>query len=188
MCIIKIKFLLVIAALTLVTTSSLIAQETHSTEKHPSPNPADDAKENSASVPDVYAITGHFDRIVVLRFKYKTDLLAGMEKMVKQEHIQNAVILAGAGSVRGYHVHQVSNRTMPSEDTFEENPLQPADLVSMNGYIINGRIHAHMTLGTPDRAIAGHLEPGNEVFTFAIVTIGVMNDTDLSKIDDKTYR
>jgi hypothetical protein len=45
-----------------------------------------------------------------------------------------------------------------------------------------------MTLGTPDRTIAGHLEPGNEVFTFAIVTIGVMNDTDLSRVDDKTYR
>ncbi len=186
--IVKIRFLLAIAVLTLVTTTSLTAQETHRTETKASQNPADDTKENSASVPDVYAITGHFDRIVILRFKYKTDLLAGMEKMVKQEHIQNAVILAAAGSVRGYHVHQVSNRTMPSQDTFEENPLQPADLVSMNGYIINGRIHAHMTLGTPDRAIAGHLEPGNEVFTFAIVTIGVMNDTDLSKIDDKTYR
>ena len=58
----------------------------------------------------------------------------------------------------------------------------------MNGYVINGRVHAHMTLGTPDKAIAGHLEPGNEVFTFAIVTIGVMNDADLSRVDDKTYR
>jgi hypothetical protein len=45
-----------------------------------------------------------------------------------------------------------------------------------------------MTIATPDRVIAGHVEEGNEVFTFAIVTIGVMNDTDLSKIDDKTYR
>src|SRR5580704_4684207 len=154
--------------LLVLTGSMAFAQETRRTIINPSPNPADDARANSDHVPDVYPITGHFDRIVVLRFKYKTDLLAGMEKMVKQEHIQNAVILAAAGSVRGYHVHQVSNRTMPSQDTFEENPLQPADLVSMNGYIINGRIHAHMTLGTPDRAIAGHLEPGNEVFTFAI--------------------
>jgi predicted DNA-binding protein with PD1-like motif len=58
----------------------------------------------------------------------------------------------------------------------------------MNGYIIDGRIHAHMTLATPDRTIAGHLEPGNEVFTFLVVTVGVMNGTDLNKIDDKTYR
>jgi len=183
-----IRFHLRIAILALTATCFLSAQETRRTEVNPSPNPADDAKENSSMVPDVYALTGHFDRVVVLRFKYKADLLAGMQQMVKQEHIQNGVILSGAGSVRGYHVHQVSNRTMPSHDTFEKNPNQPADLVSMNGYIINGRIHAHMTLGTPDRAIAGHLEPGNEVFTFAIVTIGVMNDTDLSRVDDKTYR
>jgi predicted DNA-binding protein with PD1-like motif len=77
---------------------------------------------------------------------------------------------------------------MPSQDTFVKNPTQPADLVSMNGYVINGRIHAHMTIATPDRVIAGHVEEGNEVFTFAIVTIGVMNGTNLDKIDDKTYR
>ena len=175
------------ALLAFAASTLLFAQETRRTEVNPSPNPADDAKENSSAVPDVYAITGHFDRIVVLRFKYKVDLLAGMQQMVKQEHIQNGVILSGAGSVRGYQMHQVSNRTMPSHDTFVKNPTQPADLVSMNGYIINGRVHAHMTLGTPDKAMAGHLEPGTTVFTFAIITIGVMNDADLSRVDDKTY-
>lgn len=164
------------------------AQQTRWTKVNPSPNPSDDSKPNSASVPDAYALTGHFDRIVVLRFKYKADLLAGMEKMVKQERIQNGVILSGIGSVRGYEVHQVSNRTFPSRDTFVKNPTEPADLVSVNGYVIDGRIHAHMTLATPERVIAGHLEPGTEVFTFAIVTIGVMNGTDLARIDDKTYR
>ena len=63
------------------------AQETRQTNIRHSANPADDAKENSSQVPDVYALTGHFDRIVVLRFKYKTDLLAGMQKMVKQENM-----------------------------------------------------------------------------------------------------
>jgi predicted DNA-binding protein with PD1-like motif len=184
----NLRWLLGIAVFTLVATSSLFAQETRRTEVNPSKNPVDDTKENSSAVPDVYAITGHFDRIVILRFKYKADLLAGIQKMVKQEHIQNGVILSGAGSVRGYQIHQVANRTMPSSDTFETNPTQPADLVSMNGYIIDGRVHAHMTLGTPERALAGHLEPGTTVFTFAIITIGVMSDADLSRVDDKTYR
>ena len=182
-----IKLKLRLAILALLATSLLAAQETRRTVIQPQ-NPADAAKENSRAVPDGYAITGHFDRVVVLRFKYKTDLLACMERMVKQEHIQNGVILSGIGALRGYHVHQVNNRTMPVQEIYEKNPTQPVDLVSMNGYIVNGRIHAHMTLGTADRAIAGHLEPGNEVFTFAIVTIGVMNDADLGKVDDKTYR
>lgn len=174
--------------LLMMTVGMLSAQESRRTVVNPSPNPADDAKPNSDRVPDVYAITNHFDRIVLLRFKYKTDLLAGLEKMARQEHIRNGVILAAMGSVRGYQVHQVSNHTFPSRDTFLKNPKEPADLVSMNGYVINGRIHAHVTLGMPDRTIAGHLELGTQVFTFAIVTIGVMNHADLSRIDDKTYR
>jgi uncharacterized protein len=165
-----------------------LAQESRRTSINPSPNPADDAKPNDDKVPDVYAITGHFDRIVVLRFKYKTDLLAGLEKMVKQENIRNGVILSALGSVRGYQVHVVSNRTMPSQDTYIKNPTQPADLISMNGYVINGRLHPHITLALPDKVIGGHLEPGTEVFTFAVVTIGVMNDVNFDRLDDKTNR
>ena len=182
------SFVRQIGMLALFATSLLCAQETRRTEVHASPNPADDAKENSSAVPDVYALSGHFDRIVVLRFKYKSDLLAGLEEMTRREHIRNGVILSALGSVRGYQIHQVSNRTFPSQDTFEKNPAQPADLVSMNGYVINGRIHAHVTLSTPDRTMAGHLEPGTEVFTFVVVTIGVMNEVDLGRVDDKTYR
>src|SRR4030088_1399554 len=85
---------------------------------NPSPNPADDAKPNNPEVPDVYALTGQFERVVILRFKYDTDLLAGIGKMVREQKIRNAVILSGAGSVRGYHVHQVSNRTLPSKNMF----------------------------------------------------------------------
>jgi predicted DNA-binding protein with PD1-like motif len=178
----------VVMAAVLITAGMLGAQESRRTIKNPSANPADDSKANSGAVPDAYALVGHFDRIVVIRLKYKANLLDGMNKVVKEQHIQNGVILSAIGSLRGYEVHQVSNREMPSEDTYVKNPTQPADLVSMNGYVINGRIHAHMTIATPDRVIAGHVEEGNEVFTFAIVTIGVMNSTNLDKIDDKTYR
>lgn len=176
-----IPFLTIVAAMT--------AEETRREIVNAAPTPAEDAKGLSDTVPDAYAIKGQFDRILVLRFKYKTDLLAGMEKMVKQENIKNAVILSGAGGVRGYHIHQVSNRDFPSKNMFVKDPTMPADLISMNGYIINGKIHAHVTLATPDKAFGGHLEPGTEVFTFGIVTIGVLNNAaDLSRVDDKTYR
>jgi len=167
----------------------LSAQETRREIVNAAPTPEGDSKANSDKVPDVYAIKGQFDRILVLRFKYNTDLLAGIEKMVKQEKIRNAVVLSGAGSVRGYQIHQVSNRDFPSKNTFVKNPTEPADVIGMNGYIINGKIHAHMTMATPDRAFGGHLEPGTTVFTFGIVTLGVMSDgADFTYLDDKTYR
>lgn len=182
------RSMIALCAAAMLTAPALAAQETHRTITSPSPNPADDTRPNNPAVPDVYALTGHFDRIVMIRLKYGANLLEGMKRVVKEQNIQNGVILSAIGSLRGYEVHQVSSRDFPSQDTFEKNPMQPVDLVSMNGYVINGRIHAHMTLATPDHVIAGHVEDDNEVYTFAIVTIGVMNGTDLSKIDDKTYR
>jgi predicted DNA-binding protein with PD1-like motif len=149
----------------------------------------DDSKSNSDKVPDVYAVSGQLQRVVVLRFKYQADLLAGIEKMVKEQKIKNAVFLSGIGSVRNYHIHAVSNRTFPSKNVFTKDPTAPADIVSINGYVIDGRVHAHMTLTNEEKAFGGHIEPGNNVFTFAIVTLGVFDDSvDLSKVDDKTYR
>jgi uncharacterized protein len=148
-----------------------------------------DTKSNSDKVPEAYAVSSQFERVLVLRFKYQTDLLTGLENMVKQHKIRNAVILSGIGSVRGYHIHVVSNRTFPSKNLFVKDPNAPADLTSVNGYVMDGRVHAHVTLADADKAFGGHLEKGTEVFTFAIVTIGVLPDsTDLSRLDDKNYR
>jgi len=150
---------------------------------------AADSKPNSSAVPDVYAIPTQFQRVLVFRFRYDTDLLAGLESMVKQNKIQNAVILSGFGSVRGYQVHQVSNRTFPSKNMFVKDPTAPADIIGMGGFVLNGRLHPHITLANPDKAFGGHLEPGTSVFTFAVVTMGVLPDNlDLSKLDDKNYR
>ena len=62
---------------------------------------ANDAKLNTDTVPDAYAVSSQFERVLVLRFKYQTDLLTGLESMVKEHKIRNAVILSGIGSVRG---------------------------------------------------------------------------------------
>jgi len=165
-----------------------LAQQTRREEVRSS-GAAEDARPNSPDVPDVFAINSRFDHVAILRFKYQIDLLAGMEKIVKEQHIRNAVILSAIGSVRNYQVHTVSNRTLPSKDTFTIDPTAPADIIGMNGYVMDGRIHAHMTLANPEKAFGGHLEPGTNVFTFVAVTMGVLPDgVDISRIDDKTYR
>ncbi|MGD0016045.1 MAG: PPC domain-containing DNA-binding protein [Verrucomicrobiia bacterium] len=178
-----------IQILSFLAITSIAAAQSTRTEVTNAAKPAEDSKPNSDTVPEAYALSGQFDRVLVLRFKYQTDLLAGLERMVKEQHIRNAVILSGIGSVRGYNYHVVSNRTFPSKNNFVKNPDAPADIVSMNGYVIDGRIHAHITMSDADKAFGGHLETGTSVFTFAVVTVGVFKDgIDLSRVDDKTYR
>jgi predicted DNA-binding protein with PD1-like motif len=150
---------------------------------------AADAKPNDPKVPDVVSIPTQFERVVILRFKYQTELLSALERAVKENKIQNGVILSAFGSVRNYQVHQVSNRTLPSKNMFVKDPTAPADIVGMSGYVLNGKLHPHITLANPDKAFGGHLEPGTEVFTFAVVTVGVLPASlDLSRLDDKNYR
>ena len=86
-------------------------------------------------------------------------MLAGIQEIVRRQGIRNGVILGGIGSVRGYQVHQVRSCSFPLRNTYVKDPTQAADVVSMNGYVVNGKVHAHITLATPGKVIAGHLEP-----------------------------
>ena len=58
-------------------------------------------------------------------------------------------------------------------------------MLNVNGYVIDGRVHAHITFSDDEKALGGHLEPGTKVFTFAIITLGVLEeDADLRMFDD----
>jgi predicted DNA-binding protein with PD1-like motif len=150
---------------------------------------SEDLKANSDTVANAYALFGQFDRVVVVRCKHRSYLLEGLEEIVKAQNIYNAVVLSGIGSVRGYHFHVVGNRTFPTENIFVKDTTAPADIAGMSGYVIDGRIHAHIMFANAEKAFGGHLEPGTEVYTFAIVTLGILKDgIDLSRVDDKNYR
>ncbi len=134
--------------------------------------------------PEVYTISGRFERIVVVRIRRGVDLLDGLKKAVAREGIRNAAILSGVGSLTSYHVHAVDNTTLPARNVFYKAE-GPQDLLNVNGYVIDGRIHAHIVFSDDEKGLGGHLEPGTTVFTFAIVTLGVMPDgANLARFDD----
>jgi predicted DNA-binding protein with PD1-like motif len=138
--------------------------------------------------PDVHTYSGKFERVVIVRMKYGTDLLAGLQKAVEREGIRNAVILSAHGSVTRYHLHVVENAKLPPKDVFFKGE-GGWDVVGASGHIINGRVHCHMVLSTPDKTIGGHLEPGTNAFTFVAVALGVLDEkTNLDKLDDWNWR
>jgi predicted DNA-binding protein with PD1-like motif len=163
-------------------------QETRRELGPTTPDPVD-SQPNSKDVPDVQSFPSQFERVVVLRFKYDTELLSALEKAVKDNKITNGVILNAFGSVRNYQVHQVSNRTFPAKNMFVKDATAPADIAGMSGMVLNGRLHPHIVLSNPEKAFGGHLEPGTNVFTFAVVTIGVLPaGLKLERLDDKDWR
>lgn len=140
------------------------------------------------AVPAVVTVSSDIKRVVVIRLKYNTDMLEGIEQAVKNEKIKNAVFLSGVGSVTSYHVHAVSNTTLPAKLAYTQRAA-PMDLIAVNGYVLGGRIHAHITMTDDQKAFGGHLHKGTTVFTFAIITLGVLDDNiDLSRFDDSNWR
>ena len=126
-------------------------------------------------ISDVQVVTSEFERIEIIRMRTGTDLLTGLKEAIAQKNIKNAVIVAGIGSVTDYHFHVVSDKNLPPAEEFPKASV-PKDLISVQGYILNGRVHAHITLSDENSVIGGHLEPGTKALTFFIVTVGVLPD------------
>lgn len=51
------------------------------------------------------------------------------------------------------------------------------DLVSVQGYILKGKVHAHIALSDENSMVGGHLESGTKALTFFIITVGVLPDS-----------
>jgi predicted DNA-binding protein with PD1-like motif len=146
------------------------------------------AASNLGKAADVHTMTSQFKRVVVVRMKNQVDMLQGLSDAVARAKIKNAVILSGAGSLVSYHVHVVSNTTLPATEAFFKGE-GPFDLIATTGYVIDGRVHCHITFSNTEKAVGGHLEPGTRVFTFAIITLGVLDEgARLTGMDDQTWR
>jgi predicted DNA-binding protein with PD1-like motif len=108
--------------------------------------------------------------LLFIRLNPGDDVLAGIREAVEKQDIKNAVILAGVGSVVSHHFHVVASPVNPPREDFTRGD-KPADILNINGFIINGRVHAHIVYSDKDIAYGGHLEPGSRVLTFAVVTM-----------------
>ena len=125
--------------------------------------------------PRVHAVTTQFERIEIVRIASGVDILEGLGQAIKEKDIENAVILAGIGSVTDYHYHVVSDKNLPPAEEYPKASVA-MDLTSVQGYVLNGRIHAHMTLSDENSVVGGHIEPGTKALTFFVLTLGVLPD------------
>jgi len=130
--------------------------------------------------------TSKFERIEIIKMESGTDMLEGLKNAVKEKKIKNAVILAGIGSVTDYHFHVVSDKNLPPAHEYP-SASRAMDLIAVQGYILNGRVHAHITLSDENSALGGHLEPGTKALTFFIITLGILPDN-LSIENLDTYK
>lgn len=124
----------------------------------------------------------NIERLLAVRLNAGDDILEKLTELVKREKLQNAVILSGVGSVNAYHFHVVSTPELPPENAFVKGS-EALDIVNINGVVLEGRVHAHITLADTRVAMGGHMEPGCKVLTFAVVMVAAVSEPDFTGWD-----
>lgn len=144
--------------------------------------------DRQGEAPPAYTMTAPISRMVLIRLRNKTDVLEGLTRAIEEQGIRNAVIVGGFGSVIRYHFHVVTAQELPTTDEFVKVD-KPMDVLDVSGYVIDGRLHPHVTLADEKVAVGGHLEPDTHVLTFLNVAVAVLpDDASLARFDDWEWR
>jgi predicted DNA-binding protein with PD1-like motif len=99
------------------------------------------------------------ERIHILRIDPGEDVLESIRRFLQEANVRQAVVLGGYGTLAAYHLHWVAHNRIPTENLFRRGE-GGLELLSMNGLVVEGEPHIHITLSTPEGAFGGHLEPG----------------------------
>lgn len=124
----------------------------------------------------------NINRVILIRVDPHEDLLDALERAVAENGVQNGTFISGAGSLSRYHFHVVSSTDLPPENAFVRGS-GAYDILTITGFVLGGRVHAHITFSDDKIAMGGHLEPGCEVLTFAMVALAETPGQDLSAWD-----
>lgn len=122
------------------------------------------------------------NRVILIRVDPGEDLLQALERAVGEQDIRNGTFVSGAGSLSRYHFHVVSTTNLPPENVFITGE-GAYDILTITGFVLDGRVHAHITFSDDKTAMGGHLEQGCEVLTFAMVALAETTGADLANWD-----
>ena len=116
------------------------------------------------------------NRVILVRIAPQEDILSGLQKAVSDHGIVNGLILTGFGSVRQSHFHVVTSNELPPTESYPQS-IQPLDVCSFNGFVIEGRVHCHIDFSDERNGFGGHLEEGTLALTFANIAIGEIEES-----------
>ncbi len=109
-------------------------------------------------------------RVLVINLLRGDKLLESIREKCADAGIRNGVILSAIGSLQRAHFHRVVTTAETPEDEYIVIE-KPMELSSLQGLIIDGSTHFHMTISDREKAYTGHLEEGTVVLYLVEISI-----------------
>jgi predicted DNA-binding protein with PD1-like motif len=133
-----------------------------------------------------YFVSKSAPRTILIMFDRGDLLLEGLQEVVTKEKINTAAITGGIGSLQRVHLHTITRTETPSLDKYW-NFTGPIELASVQGSVIGGDAHVHITVFDWDTksTYIGHLEPGSIVAYRAEISLTVLEGVKTERYTDE---
>lgn len=120
-------------------------------------------------------------RCILLNLRKGEDILDCVEREAKRLHMRCAAVVSGIGALRRAVYHRIA--TLEDEPTNEFVTVEaPIEMSALQGLILDGEAHLHITCCAKAGAFAGHLERGCEVQYLAEICILEMEAVNLTRM------
>jgi uncharacterized protein len=118
--------------------------------------------------------TTRLGRVFTVRLGKGEDILGALQELVTREGIKRGVILTGYGTVDRCCYHRVTTaEIMPTDEHLTVDA--PLEILSIDGWVIEGGLHSHILVADRDRAFGGHLDEGTRVLYLCNLVLAELN-------------
>ncbi len=133
-----------------------------------------------------YFVSKTAPKVILIMFDRDDLFLEGIQEVIKKEKIDTAAITGGIGSFQRVHLHTITTTAVQSVDKYW-NFTGAIELASVQGSVIGGDAHAHITVFDWDTKATyiGHLEPGSVVAYRAEASITVLEGVKTERYNDE---
>ncbi len=133
-----------------------------------------------------YFVSKTAPKVILIMFDRDDLFLEGIQEVIKKEKIDTAAITGGIGSFQRVHLHTITTTAVQSVDKYW-NFTGAIELASVQGSVIGGDAHAHITVFDWDTKTTyiGHLEPGSVVAYRAEASITVLEGVKTERYNDE---
>ena len=119
--------------------------------------------------------------IHIVRIDPGEDVLSELKNFLQESGVRQAVVVGGYGTLAAHSLHWVIHNRLPTENRFGRSE-GGIEILAMNGMVVEGEPHIHVTLSTPEGAYGGHMEPGCRTYVLCEIFLAEVEGADLRRI------
>ena len=125
-------------------------------------------------------VGSQYGRHVIMHMQKGEGILECVEQECGRLSIKNAIVTSGIGSLRKVCYHRIA--TVADDPTNEYITIEgPIEMSALQGVIVDGEPHLHITCCDREHAFGGHLENGCEVQYLAEISVMELLDANLTR-------